>query len=120
VSFECDIEEETFAPEMHGGAAEYGGQLVATQVDHGKGYGTMYIPADAKVERVIDLPVGTVLRRKSDGLLEWKVRDCEWRCAWTHVTSGSSILKDRWTDSDAQTRIDFGQYEIIYKPEADS
>lgn len=114
VSFECDIEEEDFKLD------EYYQQLTATQVG-APHIGAMFIPKDAKVERVIDLPVGTVIRSKDGSILEWKAPGGRWYWVGT-APDGSGKEADRyWKDDEAAQRAvenPSGSYEIIYKPEA--
>lgn len=92
---------------------------------HGTRYGVVggymfRIPKDAKVERVIDLPVGTVIRSKDGSILEWKAGDGRWYWVGTHPDGSGKETDRHWDDEAAQRAIEHpsGSYEIIYKPGA--
>lgn len=114
VSFECDIEQEDFKLD------EYYQQKVAIEVGAPHN-GTLFIPKDAKVERVPDpLPVGTVIRSKDGSILEWKASDGRWYYVGTHPDASERQADRHWDDEALQRAIEHpsGSYEIIYKPEA--
>lgn len=111
VSFECDIEEEDFKLD------EYYQQKSATEIGAPHN-GTIFIPKDAKIERVIDLPVGTVIRSKDGSILEWKAGDGRWYWVGTEPDGSGKEAHRYWGDEEAQRAIEHpgGSCEIIYKP----
>jgi|SRR5882724_1365507 len=75
------------------------------------------VPSDAVIEDItpvpeISFPDGTLLRA-NDGLLE--VRDGG---KWYYSHNNSAWILDSWTDADAQSWLDSGNYTLLHKPES--